>query len=322
MDRYQRQTMLPEIGEAGQQRLSRARVLVVGAGGLSATLLPLLAGAGVGFIRLYDGDRVELHNLHRQTLFGVDDVGQPKALCAQRALAQRNPECEIDAHPQSLSASLLPQALAEIDVVVDAADNFAITYQLSDACYARGLPLICASVLGRKGYVGGFCGGAPGYRALFPHLPTASADCNTAGVMGPAVATLGAMQAQMVLTVLLKLTPSPLGCMIHCDLASWHMRQFRFDDAPEPEAPGTPFIDLAMLTGEDCIVELRSVEEAPVSVAEGALRMLPEQIAGWQPPADRRVVLVCASGMRAARAAENLAARGVTRLALMAAKAL
>ena len=75
MARYQRQTMLPEIGEAGQQRLARASVLVVGAGGLSATLLPLLAGAGVGFIRLYDGDSVELHNLHRQTLFGVGDVG-------------------------------------------------------------------------------------------------------------------------------------------------------------------------------------------------------------------------------------------------------
>lgn len=130
MERYQRQTMLPEIGEAGQQRLSRARVLVVGAGGLSATLLPLLAGAGVGFIRLYDGDRVELHNLHRQTLFGVDDVGQQKVFCAQRALAQRNPDCHVEAHPYALSASQLPQALEGIDLVVDAADNFAMTYHL------------------------------------------------------------------------------------------------------------------------------------------------------------------------------------------------
>ncbi|KAA5939258.1 HesA/MoeB/ThiF family protein [Pantoea sp. Bo_2] len=322
MTRYQRQTMLPEIGEAGQQRLSRARVLVVGAGGLSATLLPLLAGAGVGFIRLYDGDRIELHNLHRQTLFGIGDVGQPKAICAQRALAQRNPDCHVEAHPQMLSASQLPQALEGIDLVVDAADNFAITYQLSDACSPRGLPLICASVLGRKGYVGGFCGGAPGYRALFPQLPKASGNCNTAGVMGPAVATLGAMQAQMVLSVLLKLTPSPLGCMIHCDFVDWHIRQFRFDNAPEPDAPGIPFIDKLMLSEDDCIVELRSPEEAPVSVAERVLRILPQQIAAWQPPSDRRVVLVCASGMRAAQAAENLAARGITRMALMAANTL
>ncbi|WP_292986014.1 HesA/MoeB/ThiF family protein [Pantoea sp.] len=322
MERYQRQTMLPEIGEAGQQRLSEARVLVVGAGGLSATLLPLLAGAGVGFIRLYDGDGVELHNLHRQTLFGVDDVGQPKAICAQRALAQRNPDCRVEAHPYRLSASHLPEALKGIDLVVDAADNFAITYQLSDTCYPRNLPLICASVLGRKGYVGGFCGGSPGYRALFPQLPVTSGNCNTAGVMGPAVATLGAMQAQMALSVLLKLTPSPLGCMIHCDFVNWHVRQFRFDDAPEPEAPGTPFIDRLMLTDDDCIVELRSVEEAPVSVAGQVLRILPQQIAAWQPPLNQRVVLVCASGMRAAQVAETLAARGVTRLALMAANAL
>lgn len=322
MVRYQRQTMLPEIGEAGQQRLARARVLVVGAGGLSATLLPLLAGAGIGFIRLYDGDSVELHNLHRQTLFGVDDVGQSKAICAQRALAQRNPDCHVEAHSHTLSASLLPQALEGIELVVDAADNFAITYQLSDACYPRGLPLICASVLGRKGYVGGFCGGAPGYRALFPQLPTSSGNCNTAGVMGPVVSTLGAMQAQMALSVLLKLTPSPLGCMIHCDFEDWHVRQFRFDDAPEPDAPGTLFIDLPMLTEDDCIVELRSLDEAPESVADGVLRILPQQIAAWQPPVGQRVVLVCASGMRAAQAADNLAARGITRLALMAANTL
>ena len=322
MDRYQRQTMLPEIGETGQQRLRAARVLVVGAGGLGSTVLPLLAGAGVGFIRLYDGDRVELHNLHRQTLFGMEDIGEPKVSAARRALIQRNPDCEVDARAQVLTASLLPEALDAIDLVIDAADNFAITYQLSDACLLRSLPLVCASVLGRKGYVGGFCGGAPGYRALFPQLPTTAGNCNTAGVMGPAVATLGALQAQMALSLLLKLTPSPLGCMIHCDFINWHLRQFRFDDAPEPALPGIPFIDLPMLTARDCIVELRSREEAPVSVAEKVQRILPQQIADWQPPADQRIVLVCASGMRAAQAAELLQARGFPRLALMAANSL
>ncbi|WP_312056388.1 HesA/MoeB/ThiF family protein [Pantoea brenneri] len=322
MDRYQRQTILPEIGEVGQQRLRAARVLVVGAGGLGSTVLPLLAGAGVGFIRLYDGDRVELHNLHRQTLYEMADIGEPKVSAARRALLQRNPDCEIDARPQVLSASLLPDALEAIDLVIDAADNFAITYQLSDACLPRGLPLICASVLGRKGYVGSFCGGAPGYRALFPQLPTAAGNCNTAGVMGAAVATLGALQAQMALSLLLKLTPSPLGCMIHCDFINWHLRQFRFDDAPEPESAGVPFIDPPMLSADDCIVELRSREEAPVSVADAVQRILPQQIADWQPPRDKRIVLVCASGMRAAQAAENLTARGFSRLALMAANSL
>ncbi len=110
--------------------------------------------------------------------------------------------------------------------------------------------------------------------------------------------------------------------MIHCDFVDWHIRQFRFDDAPEPDAPGTPFIDRAMLMEDDCIVELRSLEEAPVSVAERVVRILPQQIAAWQPPVNQRVVLVCASGMRAAQAAENLAARGIARLALVAANTL
>ena len=319
MDRYQRQIMLPEIGVSGQQRLAKARVLVVGAGGLGATLLPQLAGAGVGFLRVCDDDQIEVHNLHRQTLFAMQDIGQPKAEAARRVLNALNPECEVDVLTLRLSGSNLHTALRDIDLVVDAADNFAITWLLSDACMARNLPLISASALGRSGYVGGFCGGAPSYRSLFPQLPSSAANCSTAGVMGPAVATMGAIQAQMVLSVLLGLTPSPLGCMVNCDFVNWRFNQFRFDDAPEPHEPSIPFIDTQMLTADDCIVELRSLEEAPVSVAESVQRILPAQLVDWQPPASGRIVLVCASGIRAGRAAGQLMARGYTHLALIAA---
>jgi molybdopterin/thiamine biosynthesis adenylyltransferase/rhodanese-related sulfurtransferase len=318
MQRYQRQMMLPEIGEAGQQRLLNARVLVAGAGGLSATLLPQLVGAGVGHIRLYDDDIVALHNLHRQTLFTLQDIDQPKVLRAQQALQQRNPEVQVEALQQSLSASNVQQALVGCDLVIDAADNFAVTYQLSDACLLAGIPLISASVLGRQGYVGGFCGGSPSYRAVFPRLPSSAANCNTAGVMGPAVATLGAMQAQMALSVLLQLPPSPLGCLVNCDFVNWHFRQFRFDGAEEPEHT-VPFIDLPLLAADDCIVELRSCEEAPISVAKRVERILPQEIAAWRPPTQQRIVLVCASGIRAAQAATTLAQRGFHQLAILAA---
>ncbi|MGG6099743.1 ThiF family adenylyltransferase [Pantoea allii] len=318
MSRYQRQTMLPDVGEQGQQALSAARILVVGAGGLASTLLPLLAGAGIGYIRLYDDDVVVLHNLHRQTLFTTADIGEPKVFCAQRALAQRNPDTVVEVYPVALRASIVEAAMTDIDLVVDAADNFAVTYLLSDICFARGVPLVCASVLGRQGYAGGFCGGAPSYRALFPHLPKASGNCNTAGVLGPAVATLGALQAQMALSILLNLSPSPLGCMINCDFVSWQLRQFRFDNAPEPEKAGIPFIDSALLTPNDCVVDLRGTDEAPVSVIPDVTRILPRHIARWQPPADKRIVLVCASGIRAAQAALALEARGCQRLAIIA----
>ncbi|MFG1175540.1 ThiF family adenylyltransferase [Erwiniaceae bacterium CAU 1747] len=320
MDRYQRQSMLPEIGVQGQQRLARARVLVVGAGGLGATLLPQLAGAGVGFLRVCDDDRVEIHNLHRQTLFTLEDLGQPKVLATRRALNALNPDCEVDAVKLRLSGSSLDAVLHDIDIVVDAADNFAITWLLSDACFRCELPLISASVLGRQGYVGGFCGGAPSYRALFPQLPSSAASCSTAGVMGPAVATLGAVQAQMTLSVLLGLAPSPLGCLVNCDFVNWRFSQFRFDGAPEPMEVVIPFLDVQMLTTEDCIVELRSPEEAPVSVAAQVHRILPDELANWQPPSSGRIVLVCASGIRAGRAAEQLKARGYRDLALVAAE--
>lgn len=319
MNRYQRQQMLPEIGDAGQQRLRDARVLVVGAGGLGSTLLPLLAGAGVGFLRIWDADVVELHNLHRQTLYTEEDIGQPKALCAARALGERNRDGVTEAHQQALRASTVAAALTDIDLAIDAADSFAVTYILSDACQARGLPLISASALGRQGYVGGFCGGAPSYRALFPRLPATAANCNTAGVMGPAVATLGAMQAQMALSVLLGLTPSPLGSLVNCDFSQWHVRAFRFDDAQEPTQPAIPFIDRALLQADDCIVDLRSLAEAPHSVAAQVERLAPEAVDAWQPPAGRRVVLVCASGIRAAKAATALAQRGIGPLAIIAA---
>lgn len=319
MNRYQRQQRLPEIGEAGQQRLGAARVLVVGAGGLGSTLLPLLAGAGVGQLRIWDHDVVALHNLHRQTLFTMADIDQPKALCAARALAARNPDCRIETRQQALRPSSVAQALEGVDLAIDAADSFAATYTLSDACAARAIPLISASVLGRQGYVGGFCGAAPSYRALFPQLPASAASCDTAGVMGPAVATLGAMQAQMALSVLLGLTPSPLGSLVNCDFSQWHFRAFRFDDAEEPTQPVVSFIDGDLLRPDDCVVELRSLAEAPHSVAAEAERILPDALDAWQPPADRRVVLVCASGVRAAKAATALAQRGVTQLAIIAA---
>lgn len=318
MERYQRQTMLPEIGPQGQQRLHAARVLVVGAGGLGATLLPQLAGAGVGYLRVCDDDHVALHNLHRQTLFTEQQVGQPKVTCAQQALRQRNSAVQIDAVRLAVGASRLPTLLLDIDLVIDAADNFAVTYSLSDSCYRARIPLISASVLGRQGYVGGFCGGAPSYRAVFPALPRVAANCNTAGVMGPAVATLGGMQAQMALSVLLGLAPSPLGCVINCDFINWHFNAFRFDAAEEP-GQAVPFIDAPLLRADDCVVELRSETEAPVSVTESAIRLMPHLIDAWQPPPARRIVLVCASGMRAAQAASALAQRGCTQLAILAA---
>ncbi|MFC7704733.1 ThiF family adenylyltransferase [Plastorhodobacter daqingensis] len=306
MSRYARQAMLPEVGPSGQARLRAARVLVVGAGGLGAPVLPYLAGAGVGAITIVDPDRVELSNLHRQTLFRTADLGLPKAVAAQATLAALNPEITLRAEVRALDPASADALLSGQDLVLDCADSFAASYVASDACRDRGLPLISASALGLSGYAGGFCGGAPSLRAVFPDLPDRGATCASAGVLGPVVGVIGAVQAQMALSVLLGLAPSSLGQMVTFDAATWRMSGFRFDTAPEPAA-GLRFVAPSQIRVEDLAVDLRQPEEGPL-VVPWALRIAPQDIdadrLGLAP--GQRLVLCCQSGLRAWRAGRAL----------------
>ena len=318
MSRYARQICLPEVGPEGQARLARARLLVVGAGGLGAALLPLLAGAGIGRIRLIDPDVVEESNLHRQTLFRQADIGRPKAEAASAALAGLNPDCRIDPCVARLDPVLARAELAGADLLLDAADSFAVTYALSDLCRETATPLVSAAVLGRAGHVGGFCGGAPSYRAVFPDLPPALQSCAGAGVMGPAVATLGALQAQMALSVLLGHAPSPLGQLLSLDLVSWRLSGFRFDTAPEPERPSPAVLARADLGPDDRVIELRGAEELPMLSLPQAERLAPGEAARLRPLPGQRVVFLCATGLRAWRAARALEAAGHPEVAILA----
>ncbi|MBE3639536.1 HesA/MoeB/ThiF family protein [Mangrovicoccus algicola] len=318
MNRYDRQMRLPGMGQAAQARLGAARVLVVGAGGLGAALLPLLAGAGVGRIRIVDHDMVEETNLHRQTLYRMADLGRPKAEMAARALAALNPDCRAEPLVARIDPALARTEIAGADLVIDAADSFAVSYALSDLCRDAGLPLVTASVTGWRGYAGGFCGGAPSLRAVFPDLPPRAGTCAETGVMGPAVAMLGAAQAQMAIAVLSGCGPSPLGRMLTLDLEGWAVSGFRFDGAPEPEAPGPCILARADLEPGDLVVELRDAAEAPEPAVPGARRCSPAAVAGLQPQAGRRVVFACATGLRSWRAARVLQAAGHDEVAILA----
>ncbi|MFC0158357.1 thiamine biosynthesis protein ThiF [Mameliella alba] len=318
MNRYARQTCLPEVGEEGQARLAAARVLLVGAGGLGSAALPLLAGAGVGQLRIVDPDVVEESNLHRQTLYRMSDIGRSKVEAAAEALSALNPDCRIDPLQARLDPALARAELSGADVVIDAADSFAVTYALSDLFLAGGVPLISASVLGRSGYAGGFCGGAPSYRSVFPDLPALVQSCAVAGVMGPAVAMLGSLQAQMALSVLLGHAPSPLGQVISVGLATWRSAGFRFDTAPEPEVAGPAVLSRSDLDPADLVVELRPVEESPGLPVPHALRLGSAEAAKFDPPPAARVVFVCATGLRAWRAAQALALRHTGPVAILA----
>jgi len=317
MSRYARQMILPEVGAEGQTRLARARVLVVGAGGLAAPALPLLAGAGVGHLTIVDPDTVDVSNLHRQTLFSEADCGRSKAEAAAERCRALNSEITVEAQNQALTPANAANLVAGTDLVLDCADSYAASYTLSDTCLAQGKPLISASVLGLSGYVGGFCGGGPSLRAVFPDAPDSGASCATAGVLGPVVAMIGAMQAQMALGVILGLDPSPLGQMVQVDGRTCTSGGFRFDTAPEP-ASHFPFVAPAQLTPDDLIVDLRGVDEAPRTIHPNARRLTVEALK-TDPNEGKTLALCCATGLRAWRAAEELHPHWRGRIVLVAA---
>ncbi len=304
MSRYARQMILPEVGAQGQAALSAAHVLVIGAGGLAASALPLLAGAGVGRITIVDGDTVELSNLHRQTMFTEADQGQPKAEVAAERCQAINGEIMVEAVVAKLTPANAPKLLDGVTLVMDCADSYAVSYTLSDLCLAQNIPLITGSALALSGYAAGVCGGAPSLRALFPEAPESGASCATSGVMGPVVALIGAMQAQMALATLMGHQPSPLGQMVQFDAKTMRSAPFRFYAAPEPET-AFGFVAPEMLTDADTIVELRGTEEAPTPAHPDAIRLLPDQLKENLPIAEGRLALCCATGLRSWRAAET-----------------
>ena len=320
-DRYCRQTILPEVGAEGQARLRDTRVLVVGAGGLGCAVLQYLGAAGVGTLVIVDHDRVDESNLHRQPVYRMSDVGLLKASVARSALLATNPEIRIEALAERLTPANAPSLVAETDLVVDAADNFAVTYALSDEARRVNKALVSASVLGLMGYAGSFCGRAPSYRAVFPEMPRqAAGSCAQSGVLGTAVGVIGTLQAHMVLALLLDLQPTVLGQLVTVDFRTLRFGGFSFAAAQEPSDSIVPFISTLQVVDTDVVIDLRSMTEAPVSPFPAALRIDIDtfETTGLPLPRGSRIVLCCRTGVRAWRAARALRARGHENVALIA----
>ncbi|HEY1890083.1 MAG TPA: HesA/MoeB/ThiF family protein [Steroidobacteraceae bacterium] len=319
-DRYARQVVLPEVGAAGQARLGAASVLIAGAGGLGCAVLQYLCAAGVGRLLIVDHDRVDESNLHRQPLYRMSDLGEPKARAAAAAMRLLNPSVTVDDAVERLTPANAAEWVSRAGIVIDAADSLALTYILSDECHRQRKPLISASVLGLSGYVGAFCGGAPSYRAVFPEMPRQAGSCAQSGVLGTAVGVMGTLQAHMTLAILLELTPTPLGHLVSVDFRTLRFSGFSFATAREPAGPALRFIAPEEVSAADLVIDLRSLTEAPMSPFQQALRIDVDEIerAGLQAAAASRVVLCCRSGIRAWRAAQALRQAGHADLALIA----
>ncbi|WP_421749127.1 HesA/MoeB/ThiF family protein [Cognatishimia sp.] len=318
MSRYTRQIAVDGFGPEGQAKLSRARVLVIGAGGLAAPVLQYLVGAGIGFIRLVDPDDVELSNLHRQTLFRTGDIGLPKVEAALAHMVGLNPEVQIEALQQRFEPATAPKLMGDVDIVLDCADSFAASYIASDFATAKKMPLISASVVGTEGYCGGFCGGVPCLRTVFPDLPERLGSCDADGVLGPSVGVIGSIQAQMAIAVLTSATPSPVGQLVTYNAATMRFGGFRFDNAPV-QIGGHSFISQNQIRSDDFLIDLRAVDEPGPDLPDAQRATVSDFSEGGPMPAlEQRAVFACRSGLRAWQAADRLKAHWPGQILLIA----
>ncbi len=331
---YARQIALPEVGAAGQERLARSSVVVIGAGGLGCAVLSGLAGAGVGTISIVDDDLVEVANLHRQPLYTSADIGRPKAEVAAERLAAYNPTINLRALRTRLTAANAGELVLRGDIVVDCSDNFATKFLVNDAAVLAGRPAVLASVYQYEGQLqvvraddGGSC--------LRCQWPEATRDglvgnCSESGVLGPVPAVLGSLQAMEVLKLLLDLPGQMRDEVLLIDLLDLGQRRLSAPRAgecrdhcrrirPAQAAAALPELEVALPLAEAAargyrIIDIRNPDEcasAPLplrghdeiplmALLDGALSLDPQL----------RYLLVCAHGIRSRAAAEHLRAVG------------
>ncbi|MEW5914847.1 MAG: molybdopterin-synthase adenylyltransferase MoeB [Gemmatimonadota bacterium] len=204
--RYARQVVLPEVGVDGQERLKRAKVIVVGAGGLGSPACSYLAAAGVGTLGIVDGDAVDLSNLQRQLLYGTDDIGRRKAAAAAQRVRAINPHVRVVPFDSELARDNALEILRNFDLVVDGTDNFRTRYLVNDACVLLGIPNVYASVLRFDGQISVLAApNGPCYRCLYPTAPPPGSvpSCAEAGVLGVLPGLLGMLQATEAIKLIL-----------------------------------------------------------------------------------------------------------------------
>src|SRR5688500_8132197 len=202
-ERYNRQIILKEFGEEGQQKLLQAKVLIIGAGGLGCPVLQYLVAAGVGTIGIVDDDVVTLNNLHRQVLYSVNDIGLSKAETAAQVLRKMNPEIKIISYTERLTTQNALKIINEFEIVIDGTDNFSTRYMINDACVLLNKPLVYGAISQFEGQVSIFNSRlnenneAVNYRDIFPHPPKEDEilSCAEAGVLGVLPGMIGAMMA-------------------------------------------------------------------------------------------------------------------------------
>lgn len=246
--RSDRQMRLPGFGELGQRRLSAAKVLVIGAGGLGSASIPYLVGAGVGTIGVVDDDRVELSNLHRQIAHHSRDVGRWKTDSMAELVAAINPGVRFVSHRLRLTSENAFDVLEPYDLIIDGSDNFPTRYLANDAAQLLDMPLVWGAILQYHGQVGvAWHRHGPGYRDLFP-VPPAPEDvpsCSTGGVLPGLCGTIGSLLATEAMKIITGIGDLLVGKVLVYDALAARTQELAYGRDPQA-APVTELIDYEM----------------------------------------------------------------------------
>jgi adenylyltransferase/sulfurtransferase len=239
LERYARHILLPEIGGAGQARIRRAKVLVIGAGGLGSPAILYLAAAGIGTLGIVDNDTVDLSNLQRQIVHTTARIGMGKGDSAKAAVADLNPGVNVVVHNERLTDENAQRLIAGYDLVADGSDNFTTRFLVNDTCFFLRKTLVSAAILRFDGQLSTFrahLGGAnPCYRCLFPEPPPADAvpTCAEVGVLGAMCGTLGSLQAGEVIKEITGAGESMSGSLLIVDGLRTDFRKVKIKPDPD-----------------------------------------------------------------------------------------
>ncbi len=234
--RYQRQILLPDFGLECQQRLACGRVLVLGLGGLGSPVALYLAAAGVGALLLADHDRVDSSNLQRQILYTQDQIGASKTDAAHARLRALNPHTKIIQLPERLDEPRLHEIAREIDLIVDASDNFATRYAANRASVNAGVPLVSGAAIRTEGQISAFRGGlgGPCYQCLYPDTGRDLDDsCAANGILAPVVGIIGSLQACEAIKILTGFGTPLFGRLLLLDARNLQWRELNLAADPQ-----------------------------------------------------------------------------------------
>ena len=354
--RYSRHLILPDVGVEGQRKLKAARVLLIGAGGLGSPLALYLSAAGVGHIGLVDFDVVDVTNLQRQILHGTSDVGTPKITSARKRIAEVNPHVKLTTYETPLNSTNALEIFTDYDIVVDGTDNFPTRYLVNDACVLLGIPNVYGSIYRFEGQASVFATqDGPCYRCLYPTPPPPGLvpSCAEGGVLGVLPGLVGTLQATETIKLILGIGESLAGRLLLIDALGANFRTVKVRKDPDcpvcgtheittlidyeqfcgsPHVGGDPKVSfnvpeitpadaaIRLANGEIDIVDVREPHELQIAkypkVTAIPLGQLADHIADL--PRDRDLVLACRSGVRSAKAVQQLQAAGFTRVSNLA----